>query len=446
MYESHYGFKQRPFQLLPNPDYLFLSRSHEEALAHLTYAMTHGDGFVAIIGEVGTGKTTICRSFLENLDPSIEAAYIFNPKMDSKELLRAINDEFGIRSDADSIKDLIDTLNVYLIEKKKEGKRVIIIIDEAQNLSREVLEQLRLTSNLETTTGKLIQIVLVGQPELADLLHSHELRQLAQRISLSSHLVPLTEQETRDYIRYRLARSAHRPTNLFSTGACRLIFQYSRGIPRLINIACDRALIVGFGLSAPKITGKVASQAIDELKGQGKPQEEKQAYLGKRVALLVLLFLFLVLALVYYPEWRPRNSSLPEGTASLTGADRGSDAEAGKTGPDLNRLKQYPKEEMLHTKKEGTTASRGAPPEPADSPGQQQGRMAAEKPHHIQEEVPAAPAEEDLETSSHSGWKRRESVEQTFRTPEELLFASEKPVEEMPVAKGTKEAKTRNPN
>ena len=170
MYKNFFGFKERPFQLLPNPVYLFLSRSHEEALAHLIYAMSQGDGFVEITGEVGTGKTTLCRAFLEKLNENTEAAYIFNPKLDSVQLLKTINDEFGISSEADNSKDLIDTLNAFLMGKKAEGKKAILVIDEAQNLDKDVLEQIRLLSNLETTTSKLLQIILVGQPELGEML------------------------------------------------------------------------------------------------------------------------------------------------------------------------------------------------------------------------------------------------------------------------------------
>ena len=204
MYKKFFGFKERPFKLVPNPAYLFLSRSNEEALAHLNFVISQGDGFVEITGEVGTGKTTLCRAFLESLDENTEAAYIFNPKLDSIQLLRAINDEFGINSDPDNTKDLIDTLNIFLMKKKAEGKNIIILIDEAQNLTDEVLEQLRLLSNLETTVDKLLQIILVGQPELGEMLDSHELRQLGQRITLSCHLVPLTYKETREYIKHRI--------------------------------------------------------------------------------------------------------------------------------------------------------------------------------------------------------------------------------------------------
>ncbi len=265
MYNKYFGFKEKPFKLVPNPEYLFLSKSHEEALAHLSFAIYHGDGFVEIIGEVGTGKTTLCRVFLENLDKSIEAAYIFNPKLDALQLLKAINDEFGIDSAPDNTKDLIDRLNSFLINKKSAGQKVLVLIDEAQNLSLEVLEQLRLLSNLETTQEKLLQIILVGQPELSELLSSYQLRQLGQRITINYQLTPLTFSETKDYIKYRIALASHRAGPPFDNASLRAIYNYSRGVPRLINIACDRALLNAFSRNSFKITGAITREAIREL-------------------------------------------------------------------------------------------------------------------------------------------------------------------------------------
>lgn len=297
MYNSFFGFKERPFQLVPNPAYLFLSRCHEEAMAHLTYALSQGDGFVEITGEVGTGKTTLCRAFLENLDQNTEAAYIFNPKLNSLQLVKSINDEFGIPSDADNLKDLIDTLNAFLLKKKSEGKRVIVVVDEAQNLTQDVLEQLRLLSNLETTTSKLLQIVLVGQPELGDMLDSQELRQLGQRITLSYNLNPLNFRETREYIRHRLQVALQKPGVKFTWWATRTIYRYSGGIPRVINIACDRALLTAFGLDRRKITANIAAASIRELAGRGEVRRYGLAR-GKRgtlVAVLICACLFLII-------------------------------------------------------------------------------------------------------------------------------------------------------
>lgn len=306
MYNSFFGFRERPFQLVPNPAYLFLSRSHEEAMAHLIYAISQGDGFVEITGEVGTGKTTLCRTLLENLDPFTEAAYIFNPKLDSLQLLKSINDEFGIPSDGDSVKGLIDTLNAFLMQKKGEGKKVLLIIDEAQNLSRDVLEQLRLLSNLETATSKLLQIVLVGQPELGEMLDSHDLRQLGQRIALSCHLSPLSYRETREYIQYRIRMASQKPEVKFSRGAYRAVYRYSRGIPRLINIACDRALLTAFGLNRKGITGTIARASVRELAGRGDVSRTRLrqgrgvtlslgVILGAFVAVLYLTAVFLII-------------------------------------------------------------------------------------------------------------------------------------------------------
>jgi len=298
MYNGFFGFKERPFQLVPNPAYLFLSRGHEEAMAHLMYAISQGDGFVEITGEVGTGKTTLCRAVLENLDKFTEAAYIFNPKLDSLQLLKAINDEFGIPSDADNVKNLIDTFNAFLMKKKVEGKKVVVIIDEAQNLNKDVLEQLRLLSNLETTTSKLLQIVLVGQPELSEMLDSQELRQLGQRISLSCHLVPLTYEETREYVQHRIqVASQKHPEVLFSKGACRAIYKYSGGIPRLINIASDRALLTAFGLNRRKITSSIASASIREVAGRG-DSRRVGLWEGRRIP-ATLVVLIAVVAVLY---------------------------------------------------------------------------------------------------------------------------------------------------
>jgi general secretion pathway protein A len=269
MYKKLFGFKERPFRLVPDPAYLFLSRTHELALAHLNYAVIQGDGFVEITGEVGTGKTTLCRAFLEDLDNNTKAAYIFNPNLNSVQLLKAINDEFKIRSDADNIKDLIDTLNAFLIEKKSQGKNVVLLIDEAQNLTKEVLEQLRLISNLETAKNKLLQIILVGQPELGEKLDSHELRQLGQRISLSCRLFPLNSKEVKEYIKHRINIASRGPRIKFTRAAYRSIYRYSQGIPRLINIVCDRSLLTAFGLNKQRITRKIARASIRELAGRG---------------------------------------------------------------------------------------------------------------------------------------------------------------------------------
>lgn len=302
MYRTFFGFTERPFQLVPNPAYLFLSKSHEEALAHLTYAISQGDGFVEITGEVGTGKTTLCRVFLESLTDSTEAAYIFNPKLNAAQLLKAINDDFGIDSADDTIKDLIDSLNRFLLKKKSENKTVLLIIDEAQNLEPEVLEQLRLLSNLETSTSKLIQIVLVGQPELRAKLDSHELRQLGQRITLSCMLQPLTFNETCDYIRHRLHIASTRPGIGFSRAAMKAVYRYSGGIPRRINIICDRTLLAAFAIDSRKVTGRTVRFAERELK-QGRTDRKWRVFKPAMVAVSLLLLIAVAFAAVEKGVW-----------------------------------------------------------------------------------------------------------------------------------------------
>jgi len=298
MYNQFFGFKERPFRLVPNPGYLYLSRSHEEALGHLNYAVSQGEGFVEITGEVGTGKTTLCRQFLENLDRSTEAAYIFNPKLDSIQLLKEINSEFGISADGSTTRDLIETLNTFLMDKRKDGKKVILLIDEAQNLSEDVLEQLRLLSNLETTTSKLIQIILVGQPELGDMLDSHELRQLSQRITLRCHLKPLTLKETKEYIEHRIRIASHKPGVRFTGGAFRMIYQYSSGIPRKINIICDRALLTGFTLNRHKISHALVKSSLRELEG-GRGGEVVDGFSKKKSAALLISLICILLLIIF---------------------------------------------------------------------------------------------------------------------------------------------------
>jgi len=316
MYKNFFSFRERPFKLVPNPAYLFLSKSHEEVLAHLTYAVIQGDGFVEITGEVGTGKTTLCRAFLENLDNNTKAAYIFNPNLNSIQLLKTINDEFGIDSDADNTKDLIDRLNSFLIAKKAQGKNVILIIDEAQNLTTEVLEQLRLLSNLETSRDKLLQIILVGQPELGEKLDSHELRQLDQRITLRCQLVPLSHKEVREYIQHRINIASKKAGIQFAGAAYRSIYHYSRGIPRLINIVCDRALLTAFVLDQQIISGKIAMAAIRELGVKGDIKRHRLQKWKRAILFFSLLCTVIFVVMVFRSGFLDQNAiiSSPEST------------------------------------------------------------------------------------------------------------------------------------
>jgi general secretion pathway protein A len=265
MYNSFFGFREKPFKLVPNPEYLFLSKTHEIALAHLTYATDQGEGFVVIIGEVGTGKTTLCRNYLESLDEDTDSAYIFNPHLDTNDLLVGIIHEYGLRTEEKNTKALLDILNEFLIKQNTVDRKVVLLIDEAQLLSIENLEMVRMLSNLETTKSKLLQIILVGQPELAAKLETYELRQLSQRISLNYHLTPLPREDTEAYIQHRIGIASQRQDKIFTPDACRLVYQYSGGIPRLINIACDRALLTAYSQNKNKVTKAVMQTAIEEL-------------------------------------------------------------------------------------------------------------------------------------------------------------------------------------
>ncbi|MCO7225626.1 ExeA family protein [Pleionea sp. CnH1-48] len=263
MYESFFGLKELPFSIAPDPRYLFMSQRHKEALAHLAYGIRQGAGFVLLTGEVGTGKTTICRQILRKLPDNTQLAFILNPMLNANELLATLCDELGIEYDEKnySLKQLTDNLTNYLLDCHRQNFNVVLMIDEAQNLAPEVLEQIRLLTNLETDQKKLLQIILVGQPELQELLARKELRQLAQRITARYHLRPLNLQETAVYIQHRL-RIAGSHSKLFSKQSVRKVFQLTEGVPRLINTLCDRAMMAAY--SAEK---RVVSEACVKAAG-----------------------------------------------------------------------------------------------------------------------------------------------------------------------------------
>jgi general secretion pathway protein A len=265
MYTAFYGLREKPFTLLPDPRYLFLADSHREALAHLLYGIDQAEGFICITGEVGTGKTTLCRTLLDRLGGETEVAFLFNPSQSGIELLQDIHAELGLESIGRSRSDLTGELNHFLMEKKREQRRVLLIIDEAQNLSENTLEQVRLLSNLETQSSKLIQILLLGQPELDRKLDSQELRQLRQRISVRWQLHPLTAKETRAYVRHRLQVAAGAERELFTDGALREIHRRSGGVPRRINVLCDRVLLAGYVARAPRVSAAIVRQAAKEI-------------------------------------------------------------------------------------------------------------------------------------------------------------------------------------
>ncbi len=270
MYLEHFGLNEPPFSIAPNPRYLYMSVQHQEALAHLMYGIKgEGGGIVLITGEVGTGKTTVSRSLIEQLPDDIEVAFIFNPKLTSLELLANICDELGIKYRSNSSnKTLIDHLNTHLLKAHAQGRHTVLLIDEAQNLSTDVLEQLRLLTNLETSETKLLQIILLGQPELQEILAKSELRQLAQRIIARFHLSPLTQAEVPKYIAHRLGVAGYSGDEIFESGAMRLIGKQSQGVPRLINTLCDRALLGAYAKEKNSIDTSTVRQAIQEVTGK----------------------------------------------------------------------------------------------------------------------------------------------------------------------------------
>jgi len=271
MYEAFYGLNEKPFNLTPDPRFLYLSSKHKEAFAHLLYGIRNRCGFVMVSGEIGTGKTTICRSLLKQLDPDTEVAFIFNPKLSPIELLQTINGDFGIDSKAETVRGLIDELNAHLLDRASKGKNCVLIIDEAQNLGTETLEQIRLLSNLETETEKLLQIVLIGQPELAAKLELTELRQLNQRITARYHLGMLSSDETLHYIAFRLRVAGGRKKLKFTRSAVRTVHRISRGTPRVINALCDRALLIGYTKETRNISPSIVRKAAAEIQGAGRP-------------------------------------------------------------------------------------------------------------------------------------------------------------------------------
>ena len=267
MYTQYYGFSENPFNITPDPRFLYLTPGHREALAALVYGIRERKGFVALTGEVGTGKTTLLYRLLDNLDEKVHTAFIFHTSTTYRELLRNMMSELGLPVTDDDTFLLIDRLNRYLIERAVAGEIVALIIDEAQNLSEEVLENIRLLSNLETRTTKLLQIVLCGQPELEAKLNATGLRQLRQRIAIMRRIEPLGDAECREYLEHRLKIVGSNAGRLFTPGAMILLRTHSRGIPRIINVMCDNALLIGFAASRKKIDEAIMFEVIRDMIG-----------------------------------------------------------------------------------------------------------------------------------------------------------------------------------
>jgi len=268
VYQSYFQLAQDPFSIAPDPSFLYLSTAHREALAHLMYGFSHG-GFVLITGEVGTGKTTLLRNVLKQTPPDLDVAFVLNPRLTVRELLETLCDELGVqysRGATQTVKQFIDALNRHLLKTHQSGRSTVVIIDEAQNLSPAVLEQVRLLTNLETDDRKLLRIILVGQPELAELLARQELRQLAQRITARYHLGGLSREDTYAYVAHRLSRAGGHP-NIFSNGALRRLYAISGGIPRLINVVADRAMLGAYVENKRRVTARNVSRAAREVLG-----------------------------------------------------------------------------------------------------------------------------------------------------------------------------------
>jgi len=308
MYTSFFGLNEKPFAITPDPRYLYLSERHAEALAHLLYGINEAGGFVQLTGEVGTGKTTVVRSLLAQAPKNAEIALILNPRMTALEFLLTICEEVGIGvpdSATESRKDLVDILNQYLLRAHAAGRRVVVVVDEAQNLAPEVLEQVRLLTNLETNTQKLLQIILIGQPELRELLASYELRQLAQRVTGRYHLDPLSKDESAAYVRH-LLRVAGATNELFTAPAIHEVYRLSGGVPRVINIICDRALLGAYSMDRHRVTSNLVRNAAAEVFGRRFTPYWMPWAASAATAVVTL---FAVIALLEFKPWRSNSTA-----------------------------------------------------------------------------------------------------------------------------------------
>jgi general secretion pathway protein A len=315
MYASFFGLNEKPFAITPDPRYLYLGRRHAEALAHLLYGITESGGFIQLTGEVGTGKTTVVRSLLEQLPEHADVALVLNPRLSPHEFLLTILDELHIEvPDRDSLKSIVDALNARLLEAHAAGRRVVLIVDEAQNLSTDVLEQIRLLTNLETAKQKLLQIILIGQPELREVLDRSDLRQLAQRITARYHLEPLEADELEAYLRHRLEVAGSR-AQLFSPGAIKTLHRSSGGIPRLVNVLADRALLGAWSQEESTVSGAMARKAANEVFGEHSSKKRRTAHRSSSLLLGLAGVVIAILAGIIAAMWIERPAPPPAALA-----------------------------------------------------------------------------------------------------------------------------------
>lgn len=312
MYTHYFQLKQSPFSIAPDPRYLFMSERHREALAHLLYGVGSGGGFVLLTGEIGAGKTTVCRCFMEQIPENCQLAYIFNPKLSVEELLHSICEEFRIdlAPGVASVKGYVDAINRHLLASHAQGKNNVLIIDEAQNLSAAVLEQLRLLTNLETSERKLLQIILIGQPELRTMLARPELEQLAQRVIARYHLGSLSADETASYIHHRLAVAGSTAQQLFAASLMTQIHRLSHGVPRRINLLCDRALLGAYVENQRQVTRKILRRAAQEVFAEEGSKSPAQSWRWPQVAAGVLAGAVVTAALAWHFAPAPATAPL----------------------------------------------------------------------------------------------------------------------------------------
>lgn len=278
MYEEFYGFKELPFNVTPDPRFLYRSKSHRDALAYITYGIFQKKGFIAVTGEVGVGKTTVVNAFVDLFQPSLEVAFVFSTKFPFEQLLYLLCKDYGLDVDGMNKAQMLLRLNEYLIRQYEQNRSTVVIIDEAHNLSLEVLEELRMLSNLETRSQKLLQIMLVGQPELESILNMNDMRQLRQRIPGICRISVLDREEVKQYLNFRIGvvKSENNGGPYFTEDSYDEIFHYSGGIPRLINILCDRVLLIGYVSNSRTIDGRVIREGVRDLEAHDVPRNERR--------------------------------------------------------------------------------------------------------------------------------------------------------------------------